>query len=186
MKARDNPFRTERVDALAYRAEGFAWEALEARLHDLGGRGAIVGPEGYGKSTLLRDWVERIDAAGQPACLVRLEFGQRRLHETQRRMVSASDRIFLDSAEQLGWLGWREVRRLTARAASLVITTHTPGRLPTLHECRSSPALLAALVEDLGESSAGVGPLWTRHHGNIRLALRSLYDERAFRSGAST
>ena len=179
MKARDNPFRSERIDALGYRAEGFNWEALEARLESFGGRGAIVGPEGHGKTTLLREWQGRCRAAGHEAVLVKMELGQRRLTSWQREVVATAAWIFLDSAEQLGWWGWRELRRLTSAARLLVVTSHRAGRLPTLVRCRTSPQLLGELVRELSGEDRECRALWDEHRGNVRHALRALYDAAA-------
>ncbi|HSN54305.1 MAG TPA: hypothetical protein VLT32_06515, partial [Candidatus Sulfomarinibacteraceae bacterium] len=92
--------------------------------------------------------------------------------------------ILLDGAEQLGWWGWRQVRRATAVAGRLVITSHRPGRLPTILECRTSPGLLAELVRELDPAigdTVDLEALFHRHHGNIRLCFRELYDLRSGR-----
>lgn len=185
MKARDNPFRTERVDALKYRSREFSWNVLELRLEAARWRGAIVGPEGHGKTTLLGEWAERRRCLGDQVVWCRMAFGQRRLAEPQRRSLVRSAWIFVDGAEQLGWLGWQELRWLTANARALVVTTHQPGRLATVHGCDTSPALLAELVAELGHSQQDCDALWTRHRGNIRLALRELYDRCALKTGTA-
>jgi len=177
MKARENPFRTERVDALAYRADDFSWEILETRLAAACGRGALVGPEGHGKTTLLTQWAERRRVLGDQVELLRLAFGQRRLSGEQRGSFVSGGWVFVDSAEQLGWLGWLELRRATVRAAALVVTTHRPGRLATIYACRTSPELLAEVGAELDGTSRDYEALWRRHKGNIRLALRDLYDQ---------
>ncbi len=176
MKARHNPFRSECVDALPYRAEGFSWDILTTRLHAHQGRGAIIGPEGHGKTTLLLEWKQRFQSQASSTCFVKLEDRQHRLTSDQRKNISGSQHIFLDSAEQLGWWGWQEARKLTTHAKTLIITTHRPGRLPTLMECRSSPQLLAGLIAELTSHPFDADALWDRYRGNIRLALRSLYD----------
>jgi hypothetical protein len=164
------------VDALAYRAEGFSWASLEERLRVAGGRGAIVGPEGHGKTTLLTQWAARRESLGDRVVFLRVASGQRRLTDTQRRLPAQGAWIFLDSAEQLGWLGWRELRRLTSGAATLVVTTHLPGRLPTVYSCRTSAELLSELAGELHGAHPDCDALWQRHRGNVRLALRELYD----------
>jgi hypothetical protein len=170
------------VDALRYRAPGFGWEDLEARLAAVGRRGAIVGPEGHGKTTLLLEWTERRRAAGEKVVFFRIAEKQRRLSADQRRRACSGGFVFVDSAEQLGWLGWRELLRLTQRASGLVVTTHRPGRLPTVFACRTSPRLLEELARELsGEEADGAG-CWERHGGNVRLALRELYDRFALKS----
>lgn len=175
MRARENPFRSECLDALDYRADGFDWQTLEAQLRAQGGRGALVGPQGRGKSTLLRAWHKR----SPNSVFVKLEFGQRRLTPDQREMVAASRRVFLDSAEQLGWCGWPEARHLTRNAETVVITSHRAGLLPTILKCHTSPELLSELVHELSGEDRDCHTLWSQHQGNIRHALRSLYDAAA-------
>ena len=177
MKARENPFRSDKVDGLAYRAEGFTWEALESGLSKSGGRGAIIGPEGHGKTTLLTQWAERRKAAGDHVVFLKLGEAQRRLADAQRDLLATGGWVFVDSAEQLGWLGWRELQRLTRRAEALIVTTHQPGRLPTLFACQTCPELLAELVAELDVRNPDCAELWSRHRGNVRLALRELYDD---------
>jgi ABC-type hemin transport system ATPase subunit len=63
VRACDNPFRVQRLGALAYRLAGTTWEELLKRAERLGFRAAIVGPEGHGKSTLLAEIGARIAAA---------------------------------------------------------------------------------------------------------------------------
>lgn len=185
MKARDNPFRSERVDALAYRAPDFCWEDLEARLATAGGRGAIVGPQGHGKTTLLREWAKRRRAAGGEVVFIRIAEYQRRLTAEQREVLSLPGCIFVDSAEQLGWLGWRELLRQTARASGVVVTTHRPGRLATIFTCRTNPQLLDSLVRELTGDDTDCVSSWSRHGGNVRLALREFYDRCARGAWAS-
>jgi len=176
MKARDNPFRSERLERLAYRKPGFSWENLEARLAAAGGRGAIVGPEGHGKTTLLFEWRGRSVAAGRSAAWVRLSRGQRRLHDAQKSELVHAEAVFADSAEQLGWGGWKEFVALTRSARCVVVTTHRPGRFAPVHICRTSPGLLQELVNELHGSANDCLSLWQRHRGNLRNALRDLYD----------
>ena len=84
----------------------------------------------------------------------------------------------LDGAEQPGVLSWRLFRWHARRAGGLLITTHRAGRLPTLHRCATTPALLRELVAALGENidDAEAARLHARHGGNLREALRELYD----------
>jgi hypothetical protein len=176
MKARDNPFRSERVDALGYRSPEFSWEELEARLRLSGGRGAIIGAEGHGKTTLLTQWAERRKAKGDRVVLLRILEAQRRMTDGQREQLSLGGWVFVDSAEQLGWLGWRELRKLAAPAEALIVTTHQAGRLAMIFKCRTSPELLSELVKELDGAHGECAELWHRHRGNVRLALRELYD----------
>ncbi len=153
MNAAANPFRASRIEAFRYRFLESDWDGLLARLTAAGMRGAIVGPEGSGKTTLLE------------------ELGQR----------LGPDVMLFDGADLLTAREWRRVVRDSARAGGLVVTAHREGLLPTVLRTRTTPEILeTAVVAASGEGCAHFGvsasELWTRHSGNIRDALRELYD----------
>lgn len=192
MLARENPFAVQRVLAIRYRLEGIAWDGLLERLDALRCRAALVGPHGHGKTTLLEDLGARLAGRGFRVRSVSLHDGQRHLAAPQRRTLfqglTPKDVLFLDGAEQLGRLSWLEARTRSRGAGGLVITSHQPGLLPTLYECRTSPELLAGIVRDLLGPEAEKVPvrgLFERHGGNVREALRELYDVYALTSSAA-
>jgi len=195
MKARDNPFAMARLERVAYRLEGVTHEALLQRFDALGRRAALVGVHGSGKTTLAAELAAHWRSVGRRVLALRLSSEERRLApgllERQMAGLGTNDVVLLDGAEQLGWWGWRQFLRRTHAAGGLLITTHRPGRLPTLLECRTTPDLLAGLVRELAPTfdlrAAGAGDpavLYWRHRGNLRDALRELYD-RCSRSGPS-
>ena len=182
MRARDNPFATDRVLRIRYRPQGWTWAQLLARLEALNYSGAIVGAEGRGKTTLLQDLGGRLAQQG---------FGVKHVRLTQERPafprgfyrdffqdVSRRDVLMFDGAEQLGRVGWWRFIRASRRARGLVITSHRAGLLPTLVECATSVPLLRGIVDDLHPVGADlpVDALFQRHRGNIREVLRELYD----------
>ena len=184
MRARDNPFAAQRLEAIPYRLGATGWEELTGRLHDLRFRAALVGLHGRGKTTLL-DELARALQTGFRIRAIRLQEGDRWLSRKQRatllRNLAGQDLLLVDGAEQLSRLAWLEIRVRSRAAGGLVITSHRPGLLPTLHECRTSPELLAGIVTELaGPEAAGRLPspekLLVRHGGNVRDALRELYD----------
>lgn len=186
LRAADNPFRVERLEALHYRAPGFDWAALMARLRSQGGFGALRGPEGSGKTTLLHELGDRLGAEGFELRRLRPDLDDRRLAAHQLSEfgtdVSSSTALLLDGADRVGPLAWRRLLRAARGAAVLVVTTHREGRLPTLHRCRTSPALLAELIDELvpfGPGGEGAVALFARSEGNVRRALRTLYDRAA-------
>ena len=191
MKARHNPFRTGRILAVRYRPQGVSWDDLMARLEALGRRGAIVGREGSGKTTLLEDLAERLEARGFSANLLTLTpaapafapgFVTRLLEGAGPR-----DAILLDGADAMGALRWGRFRRMARAAGALIVTAHRPGLLPTLIECTTSPELLAGIIREIlgaescrAEEAEAVQELaiemFARRAGNLREALRELYD----------
>jgi hypothetical protein len=183
--ARENPFRVERVLTVRYRPLDTDWDGLMARLRELNFRAAICGPEGVGKTTLLEDLGGRFNLGGQRTRWIQF---RRETRSTARRQLdehldaaSSEELLLVDGAEQLGVLDWQRLKRRSRRQAGLIITTHVPGRLPTLIDCRTTVPLLASIVEQLvpgdGERLRDELPeLFARHAGNIRLCLRELYD----------
>ena len=170
-----------------YRPRGWTWEELLDRLASINYRGAIVGPEGRGKTTLLEDLEPLLRARGFGVKHLRLTRERPRFGRDWLRVffkfVTRSDVLLFDGAEQLSRLAWWRFRRLSRRAGGLVITSHLAGMLPTLVECETDPALLQGIVRDLLPEPAAIGAtgvdaaqLLRRHDGNVREALRDLYD----------
>lgn len=189
VRARDNPFAAHRLEALAYRLPaGTSWDDLLERFDHLDRRAALVGPEGRGKTTLLEQLGARLEARGSRLRRVILRRGERRLTGRGRRRpvgaVAPGDLLLVDGAQELGPWSWRRLRWAARSAGGLLVTSHRPGRLPTLLRCRSSPRLLEELVAELlGEEPGGPGAgfpdcrgLHRRHRGNLRHALQELYD----------
>jgi hypothetical protein len=182
VKARDNPFSTDRVLAVRYQPQDWTWEELFDRLELLHYRAAIVGPEGSGKTTLLEDLEPRIRAEGYQTMAVRLDRDKRWFDSTQleelRSAASFRAVILLDGLEQLTFLRWRQFRRLTRRAGGLIATSHRAFRLPVLVRTETSVSLLDRIVSELlpAASDSLSTELFIRHRGNIRDALRELYD----------
>jgi len=161
---------------------GSILERLERNMY----RGAIIGPHGSGKTTLIEDlsrllegelvWVRLNAEAENPGKSTR-----NNLPDT----VDQRHAIVIDGAEQLGsWAWWRLHRRIR-NAGVIIITSHRPGRFPTIHECTTDPSLLRELVEELAPEVVGtvdLEALYERHGGDIRLCFRELYDLRAGRA----
>lgn len=189
LRARDNPFATDRVLRERYRLDESGWALIAARLRALRHRGAIVGPHGSGKTTLLEDLALRLTHQGWRLTTVRLtaEFPRPGAAMPARGIAALEpqDVLLIDGAEQLSrpqWWWWR----LRARGAGgIIITSHAPGRLPTLWRCRTTPELLRELSGSLGVALGAddAAELFTRHSGNLRNALRELYDRHAEAAG---
>jgi len=170
-----------------YRLSTGTWEDLLARFDALGRRAALVGPQGSGKTTLLEDLAPRFRRQGHLVRELRLDTETPRFDPAFLEDFFASltprDLILFDGAEQLGAFAWSRFERRT-RAAGLLITGHRPGRLPTLLATSTTPELLEGLVgQILGAVPADVRgmlpDLYRRHEGNLREALRELYDRYA-------
>jgi hypothetical protein len=176
----DNPFSSRRVDDLSFRFTHLDWTGLLDALALNNGRGAVVGPHGSGKTTLLEQLASRIE--GEPVW-IRLDADTANAVAaaltTLPSAVNPGHAVFLDGAEQLRPWGWWGLLRRAKCAGTLVITSHRPGRLPTIYECTTDPELLEELVRELAPGafeSTDIDALFHRHGGNIRLCFRELYD----------
>jgi hypothetical protein len=188
VRARDNPFAAQRLEAIPYRLSALEWADLIGRLAALRCRAALVGLHGRGKTTLLEELARRLEPKGFRIRAIRLHEGDRRLSRIQWETLfpdlKSQDVLIVDGAEQLSRLAWLEVRTRSRAAGGLVITSHRAGMLPTLHECHTSPELLAGIVAELAgpdgaEPLPSLETLFVRHGGNVRDALRELYDRYA-------
>src|SRR5581483_741016 len=174
MRARDNPFRTECLQRLRYRFAGITWEELLGRCERLNYRGAVVGRCGSGKTTLLEELAPKLQERGLVTRSIRLSREQPSFKPgfLSQLVLKLSDReiLLLDGAEQLSLGGWHWFKCRTRAAGGLIVTTHLPGRLPTLWECRTSAPLLAQLAADLLGTEAEdlqrqAEELFERHRG---------------------
>lgn len=185
LTARDNPFATERVLTVRYRFPQGDVETLLAGFAKLDYRAALVGPEGAGKTTLLEDLRAPLAARGFQTHWLQLRRDEPRFDRAFLsdflRKLTPRDLILFDGAEQLSRWAWRRFRLATRAAGGLLITSHREGMLPTLLNCRTSPELLKQIVAELlpdGDRPPEelLDRLFIQHNGNLRLAIRELYD----------
>ena len=191
MRARDNPFKTDSVLGVRYRLRDRTWGELLGQLRRLGYRAAVVGPHGSGKTTLLEDLEPHLASLGFSVIRLRLDDQTRRFERgflrSLFRNLGERDLLLFDGAEQMGRLAWLRFKSEAKRAGGLIITSHRRGRLPTLIECDTSPELLGEIIRELigGEAEARCGmaeKLYAKHRGNLRDALREMYDMYSQRS----
>jgi len=183
-RAADNPFAAERIDALGLRPVGWTWSGLLERLERLDYRGAVIGPHGTGKTTLLGELGRRLGP--HRSVHVRIPADDLRVAARLPALDTTDRIVLLDGSERLTAVAWWRLRLAWRHAAGLVITAHAPGRLPTLVEMRTDPALLRELVaelapRDVDRIGAALDGLFERHRGDIRSCLRALYDLEAGR-----
>lgn len=176
----DNPFASGRIDRLAFRFTDVDEAVVLGRLATNGGRGAIVGPHGHGKTTLLEHLARRLDGE---SVWIRLDAATTHplgaALSLMPRRVAQNHAVLIDGVEQLGGLSWWRLERRLRPAGTVIITSHRHGRLPTILECTTSPELLHDLVSELAPElgdTVHLDDLFDRHDGNLRLCFRELYD----------
>ncbi|HEV56853.1 MAG TPA: hypothetical protein ENN87_05080 [Phycisphaerales bacterium] len=186
--ARENPFRVDRITALGYQPIEATWAELLDHLEAMHFCGAVVGPCGSGKTTLLDTLAGHLTQRGLRVARLFFSVDVRPPRpEVTAVLEQPFDVLLLDGADHLGLLAWRRIKNAVLRRdRGLVITAHRPGRLPTWATCRTDAALLCRLVEWLLSADGPRAPacpdravlegLYRRHNGNIREALRRLYD----------
>lgn len=184
MRARDNPFRRARVEALAFRDPAATPDGLIERWEARGRRGALVGPHGSGKTTLLGEIAERLAARGERLVCLRLSVDAR--PPTRRalaRAIAEGGRggvLLLDGSDLLPGLHRAWLRVCLPATHGLLVTAHRPCGWPTLHRTRTSPDLLAELVAELlgpgrAPSRHDCEALHARCRGDLRQAFFALY-----------
>jgi predicted ATP-binding protein involved in virulence len=189
MNSRNNPFASRQVESLAFQCPGLSFEDIMIRLKRLNCRAAIIGPEGSGKTTLLEAIGDRLQEDGYKTVYIRFNQENRRLkralfiHCAKNR--SPDHALLVDGVEQISWLDWKLFCLYTKNAGAMIITSHVKSQgmrmMPTLLNTTTSPELLYDLVlklvgKDEMVSRQKITRLFETHHGNIRMALRELYD----------
>jgi ABC-type dipeptide/oligopeptide/nickel transport system ATPase component len=166
-------------------------------------RGAIVGPHGSGKSTLVMSLMPQLEQAGCAVQLITLHAGQTKLPKPPKPPASkirpptslaaniednSYKLIIIDGFEQLSrFQRWRIVRRSRRRGHGLLVTVHedrSAARLPILFRTSPSLEMLERLVatilnnHDVGGviGQDDVTAAYQSAKGNLREALFKLFD----------
>jgi hypothetical protein len=189
MKPRENPFRVERVRTVRFRPQGVDWDDIHTRLEVLGYRAAIAGPDGSGKTTLLEDLIPHLEEKGFQVRTAGLTLPNRTLPKPRMEALladlSPDDLIAFDGADLLHRWDWWVLRWRSRKAGGLLVTTHQRRLLPVLIRCRTSFPLFRSIVEEILSARAedqdppppvDLREVYERHGGNVRDALRELYD----------
>ena len=189
MKARQNPFRSDRVDAFRYQLEPEQWDSLLFKLRANSYRGMILGPHGTGKTVFLEDLRARLQktlSRGQNLPLLTFQdgFGEKDKVAIREGMsqLKSGDVCFMDGTEWLPiWIRWTLPRSIP-RNVGWICTGHRPmGPLPLLLKTEPQPEVAQQLVATLlnraltdGEKSR-CDRLYKEKKGNMRDFLRALY-----------
>jgi hypothetical protein len=201
-----NPFSTSQIrpGAIEYNfPPGYSEERFWQRFQILGRCGQIIGPHGSGKSTLIRWLVPRLARRGLDVRLIPICSDERQ-PAVDASVISNWGRniqVIVDGYEQLSWR-WRALLRWQSRRrqCGLVVSAHCDAGLATLYRTCVTPDLanavvgrllskhpnreliLRSLCRETGQpgqqilSRQAVEALLSRHNGDLRETLFSLYD----------
>lgn len=183
-----NPFSTRfiRPGAIDYVfPPGVTADTLAADLQQHGWRGAIIGPHGSGKSSLLEAMRPALERLDRQIVFQQLHGGQRSLDWSAINTSQWTSRtlVIIDGYEQLSlWQRLLLRARCRQRGAGLLVTAHQPVRLPTIFTTQPSLELALAIVQRLLPDSddritpADVTEAYTSKKSDLREMLLGLYD----------
>lgn len=146
MRPADNPFRTERIDRLPYRLTGATLDDLAGRFAALGGRAAIVGEHGAGKSRLLATLADHLETRGRPS--LRIRCGRDPLPSAEQL---AGRLLVADELDRLGRLRRRLLLARAVRAGGVLAAVHRVPRDLPLYDRSAARCPEAAIVHLFGE-----------------------------------
>ena len=155
------------------------------RLQENHFRGALVGPKGTGKTTLLLELQGKLEEMGFKTCRLFLNRDKRKLSKNEvrelKQAVNQGAIILLDGFEQMNLLNHAKFVQRVKHAKGLIVTVHKPIKLPTILRTATSFKTFKQMVSELQNDSRQfeadqLKALYDTHQGNIRLAFRSLYD----------
>lgn len=148
-------------------------------------RGAILGPHGSGKSSLLAVLVPLLEETGKQVIQQQLQGGERQLRWQELDTDNWNSRtlVVIDGYEQLG--SWQRIllrARCRLEGAGLLVTAHGPVGITPVFTTQPTVELTQSIVQQLLPSNdKRIQPVdiereFTRHRRNIRETLLSLYD----------
>lgn len=190
MKARSNPFRSDRVERFRYQLSPEDWQEIENTFQGTAYRAAIVGPHGTGKTVFMEDFAVRLQSQGwAPRTLRFRDAFTRQDRQLMRKFLlethPTQSLLLLDGGELLPARDWKWLLRKLPPGHALLATLHQENQLPTLWRTRPQVEIARQVIEFLLERPllpAEEERVEKRFHefaGNIRNIVRSFYLEYA-------
>ncbi len=164
-----------------------AWEALTCRWEARKRRGAIVGPHGSGKTTLMEDFRDRLAACGETVRFARLndETHAAAFHKVLREAKAwrPGTILFLDGGEWVSRWNRRRLYNTTRALRGILVSAHRDCGLPVIYRTRPQFHVLLEIAQTLqerplpGAETARLHERFAALQGNIRDVIRSCYDD---------
>jgi hypothetical protein len=148
------------------------------QLARLGGRAALTGPKGTGKTTLMLELKRWAESAGWTVCYCRLSEEDGHFDSAVLKGLGSQSLVLLDGAEQLGFVSWALFRWRSRHIGQILISQHRERRWPTLMKTSADPERLALLLAELvGEapSMQVCAELLASQDGNVRQLFHVLF-----------
>jgi len=195
VRARDNAFTVERIEQIRYKPQGTTLDELLVRLEKMSYCAAIIGPEGSGKTTLLEDIGTALERQRRRIKNVFVNDSSPMTWQSSRELfmqIQPGQIVLVDGADSIARATWQALKRgVLRRAGGLVVTAHKTGLMPTLIKCSTTPELFSKIVSEITNDEHGIAralldKVYHRNKGNIREALRELYDVFSEAGGIAT
>ena len=185
MKSHSNPFASRCMESIPYQFTDISLHTVMEQLASQNFRGSITGPKGSGKTTLLETIGRQLGQTGFSCDYLYFKKDSKLRCRQQLKPVTGEDisktAYLIDGTEQLSRFEWSRLYSKIKLSGAVVLTAHVKSPLPPLIHTQTSPSLLYDLVLKLNGktdmiSEQAVFDLYHRHKGDIRQALRELYD----------
>jgi energy-coupling factor transporter ATP-binding protein EcfA2 len=186
--AGSNPFATRfiRPGVIPYLfPPGVSAESLVAALAAQNWRGAIIGPHGSGKSSLLVALKPVLEARGRKVISQQLQGGEKQVRWGELDLAGWTSQVLLiiDGYEQLS--SWQRLllqARCRLSGAGLLVTAHQPVGLQAIFTTKPTAELTQSVVnqllpeEDVRILASDIEREFVRTKGDVRETLLALYD----------
>ena len=186
MNAHENPFRSSEIAKLRYRLSAAELGEFVERVLNTSMGSSIVGPKGPGKTTLMEDLQQPLEARGVEVVWIRLTLESNRAEKreaiNQLKQIGPKQIVLLDGGEVLTFWEWRSIRkRMRQASANWIATLHQPRGLPVLHSTQPDWSLAQDLVKRLAGQNLAESLMPVAEHsfrsetGNVREVFRACY-----------
>ena len=186
MNAEDNPFRRSAIANIRYEITSEDLQHILDKLKIQNYCGAILGPHGSGKSTLMEDIQHGLEGEGKKTQWIRIhKESEKSVKRAAIKKILACDVNtinFLDGAESLGVINWITLAyKIKKKRRTLIATTHYPCPLPRIFKTYTSQAQALELTQKLAAEywnptlEAVAKNAYTKNKGDVREVFRACY-----------
>jgi energy-coupling factor transporter ATP-binding protein EcfA2 len=185
LKAKDNPFRSSRLEKIRYELPSDVLETLvDQALNE--SCSCLLGPKGTGKSTLLEDLEPLLQQRGYTTHWIRLTLESPHEDHTAARVqvkqLGKGEVCLVDGAEVLSFVNWHRLCWLARKnQMTLIATLHRKRGVSILRRTQPDWALMQRFVRQLSgtyytnQLNDHAQLAFQTSHGNMREVFRACY-----------